>query len=210
MLASVAQAQDRPTLYWGSRGEHVRVLQWRLQAWGYYQGPIDGVFGAATHEAVVFFQRRNGLRADGVVGPSTWAALGLGGGVRQNYQSSTPTARSGSLDLLARLIAAESRGEPYRGMVAVGAVVLNRIGDPRFPNTMSSVIYQPHAFESVSNGLIWRRTPSSAEVRAAQDALNGWDPSWGSLYFWNPAKPVSPWIWTRQIIVRIGRHVFGR
>lgn len=209
LLARTAEAQTRPTLYWGSSGQHVRDLQWRLNAWGYYHGPIDGYFGAATSQAVKLFQRRNGLVADGIVGPQTWAALGLGGGVQQAYQSTTPTARSGSVDLLARLVTAEALGEPYAGMVAVAAVVLNRVADPRFPNSISGVIFQPRAFESVSNGLIWRRTPSSTSIQAANDALNGWDPSWGSLYFWNPSKPVSPWIWTRNIIVRIGRHVFG-
>lgn len=210
VFPGAAHAQARPTLYWGTSGQHVRDLQWRLQAWGYYHGPIDGYFGAETSAAVRLFQQRNGLPVDGIVGPATWAALGLGGGVEQNYRSSTATARSGSTDLLARVVAAEASGEPYAGMVAVAAVVLNRVNDPRFPNTLSGVIYQPHAFESVSNGLVWRRTPSSVAYQAAQDALNGWDPSWGSLYFWNPSKPVSPWIWTRSIIVRIGRHVFGR
>lgn len=204
-----ASAQARPTLYWGSQGQHVIDLQWRLNAWGYYHGPVDGYFGAATSEAVKLFQRRNGLPADGIVGPDTWAALGLGGNVQEQYQSSPTSARSGSADLLARVVAAEALGEPYPGMVAVAAVVLNRVADPRFPNSISGVVYQPHAFESVSNGLIWRRTPSQASIQAANDALNGWDPSWGSLYFWNPSKPVSAWIWTRTIIVRIGRHVFG-
>jgi len=205
-----AWTQARPTLYWGSTGQDVRDVQWRLRTWGYYQGPVDGYYGAETYRAVVFFQQRNGLVADGVVGPSTWAALGLARGAAQAYSGSTPTARSGSVDLLARVVAAEATGEPFAGQVAVAAVVLNRVADPQFPNTLSGVVYQPHAFESVSNGLIWRRTPSAEAYRAAEQALNGWDPSWGALFFWNPAKPVSPWIWSRTIITRIGNHVFAR
>jgi len=205
-----AWTQQRPTLYWGSTGQDVRDVQWRLRSWGYYQGPIDGYYGAETYRAVVYFQQRNGLTPDGVVGPATWAALGLARGAAQAYSGSTPTARDGSLDLLARVVAAEATGEPFAGQVAVAAVILNRVRHPQFPNTLSGVIYQPHAFESVSNGLIWRRTPSAEAYRAAEQALNGWDPSWGALYFWNPSKPVSPWVWTRQIIVRIGNHVFAR
>lgn len=119
-------------------------------------------------------------------------------------------SRSEDVELLARVIAAEAQGEPYAGQVAVGAVILNRVRSPQFPNSLSGVIYQPHAFESVSNGLIWRRTPSAEAYRAARDALNGWDPTYGSLFFWNPSKPVNPWIWSRQIVVRIGNHVFAR
>lgn len=115
-----------------------------------------------------------------------------------------------NVDLLARVIAAEARGEPYIGKVAVGAVVLNRVKHPEFPNTLAGVIYQPHAFESVTNGLIWRRTPTAEERQAAVDALNGWDPTYGSIFFWNPSKPVSPWIWSRPIVVAYGNHVFAR
>lgn len=117
--------------------------------------------------------------------------------------------RADELELLARLVAAEAEGEPYAGQVAVAAVILNRVQSPQFPNSISGVAYQPLAFESVGNGLIWRRQPSAEAYNAARDALNGWDPTYGSLFFWNPSKPVSPWIWTRQIIVRIGNHVFG-
>lgn len=118
--------------------------------------------------------------------------------------------RADELDLLARLVAAEAEGEPYAGQVAVAAVILNRVDSPQFPNSISGVAYQPLAFESVMNGLIWRRQPSAEAYNAARDALNGWDPTYGSLFFWNPSKAVSPWIWTRTIIVRIGNHVFGR
>lgn len=117
--------------------------------------------------------------------------------------------RADEVDLLARLVAAEAEGEPYAGQVAVAAVILNRVQSPQFPNSISGVAYQPHAFESVTNGLIWRRTPSAQARNAAIDALNGWDPTYGSTFFWNPSKPVSPWIWTRTIVTQIGNHVFG-
>lgn len=208
-----AEAQSVPVLRWGSTGETVRTLQWRLQQWGYYQGPIDGVYGAQTYRAVVNFQNRNGLwPADGVVGASTWRALGLynavAGAGRQQATSGS-VSRSDELELLARVVAAEAEGEPFEGQVAVAAVILNRVRDPRFPNTLSGVVYQPHAFESVSNGLIWRRTPSDEAYRAARAALNGWDPTQGALFFWNPSKPVSSWIWSRPIVARIGNHVFA-
>jgi len=117
--------------------------------------------------------------------------------------------RADELELLARVVAAEAQGEPYAGQVAVAAVILNRVNSPQFPNSISGVVYQPLAFESVSNGLIWRRQPGPEAYNAARDALNGWDPTYGALFFWNPSKRVSPWIWTRRVIVQIGNHVFG-
>lgn len=216
LFSERAEAQSAPVLRWGSRGEAVRTLQWRLQQWGYYRGAIDGVYGAETYRAVVHFQQKNGVwPADGVVGTNTWRALGLlgavSGGSSQAPGGSSRGAvdRSDQLDLLARTIAAEAEGEPFEGQVAVAAVILNRVNHPGFPNTISGVIYQPHAFESVSNGLIWRRTPSEEAYRAARAALNGWDPTYGAIFFWNPSKPVTPWIWSRQIVTRIGNHVFA-
>ncbi|ADL07523.1 cell wall hydrolase [Thermosediminibacter oceani] len=120
------------------------------------------------------------------------------------------SARSNDYVLLARIVAGEAAGEPYVGQVAVAAVILNRVKSPKFPNTIAEVIYQPGAFESVSNGQIWARYPSRTNFKAAQDALNGWDPTYGSLFFWNPSKRVNPWIWTRRIITQIGDHVFGK
>ncbi|HEY8416617.1 MAG TPA: cell wall hydrolase [Limnochordales bacterium] len=136
--------------------------------------------------------------------------LTVPGRARQAAAAAGGAYRAEDVELLARVIAAEAQGEPYAGMVAVGAVILNRVRSPQFPNSLSGVIYQPHAFESVSNGLIWRRTPSAEAYRAARDALNGWDPTYGALFFWNPSKPVNPWVWSRQIVVRIGNHVFAR
>ena len=213
-VPDTAEAQARPTLHWGSTGSNVRLVQWKLQSWGYYRGPIDGVFGTQTSQAVRRFQARNGLNADGLVGPSTWAALGFGSAApaaaRARAVASRGVSRSENVDLLARVVAAEAEGEPYSGQVAVAATILNRVRNPRFPNTLSGVIFQPHAFESVTNGLIWRRTPSATSYRAARDALNGYDPTYGAIFFWNPSKPVNPWIWSRSIITQIGSHVFAR
>jgi N-acetylmuramoyl-L-alanine amidase len=207
MLPLQAGAVPLPTLYWGTSGRYVSLVQQRLQDWGYYTGDVDGVYGKKMYQAVLLFQQRNGLDPDGLVGSATWAALGEnptpdGGAVRQD-------ARSGDLDLLARLVSAEAKGEPYEGQVAVAAVILNRIADPRFPNTLAGVVYQTYAFEPVSNGEIY--LPASANaIRAARDALNGWDPSGGAVYFWNPAKvEAGNWVWTRPISKQIGNHVFA-
>ncbi|HPQ02863.1 MAG TPA: spore cortex-lytic enzyme [Bacillota bacterium] len=212
--ATPAKAETRPTLYWGSRGRSVRLVQWKLSDWGYYRWWVDGVFGANTHRAVLAFQRKNGLKVDGLVGPQTWRALGFGYTVAAEapaaYKPAPMASRSASVDLVARAIAAEARGEPYRGQVGVGAVLMNRLKNPKFPHSLSAVIFQPNALESVSNGLYWRRTPDQIAYSAARDAINGFDPTYGSLFFWNPAKPVSGWIWTRNIIVKIGKHVFAR
>lgn len=213
--SSWASAATRPTLYWGWRGPSVRLVQWKLSVWGYLKGPVDGVYGATTYRAIVNFQRRNGLHVDGLVGPRTWSALGFGYTVAQRAAPRTTAAapvasRSSTVNLLARVVAAESHGEPYRGQVAVAAVILNRLKHPSFPHSVSGVVFQPHALESVTNGLIWRRTPDSVAYAAARDAVNGFDPSYGATFFWNPYKPVSGWIWTRRIITQIGRHVFAR
>ncbi|MEW6662696.1 MAG: spore cortex-lytic enzyme [Bacillota bacterium] len=216
-LLPPVEAQHPPTLYWGSQGSDVITLQTRLQNWGYYDGPISGVFGAQTSAAVRQFQRVNGLPVDGLVGPQTWAALGVWvasarteGAAAAVYTPTTGVSNRDDLNLLTRVVAAEAGGEPYTGQVAVAAVILNRIKSPSFPNSLAGVIYQPLAFESVSNGLIWRISDLDSPRRAAQDAMNGWDPTYGSIYFWNPGKPVNPWVWTRTIVTQIGRHVFAR
>jgi N-acetylmuramoyl-L-alanine amidase len=183
-----------------------------LKDWGYYKGNVDGIFLKLTYNAVVSFQQKHGLRVDGVVGPQTWAALGeYGGEVTGGGGSNQPQSavRQSDKDLLARLVSAEAKGEPYEGQVAVAAVILNRIKDSRFPNTLQGVIYQQDAFEPVSNGTIYQ-PPVASAVKATEDAMNGWDPSYGALYFWNPATATSPWIWSRTITLRIGNHVFGK
>lgn len=202
----------QPTLRWGSRGTSVTVLQRKLAAWGYYKGRIDGIYGSDTYRAVINFQRKNRLRVDGIVGQETWAALGYqwagSGGQNAVYTAARGVSRSNDLELIARLVHAEARAEPYEGQVAVAAVLLNRVQSPKFPNTVSGVIYQPGAFESVANGQ-FNLPPTDENRRAAQSALNGWDPTHGALFFWNPSKPVSRWIWSRKIIRRIGNHIFG-
>jgi N-acetylmuramoyl-L-alanine amidase len=198
----------------GSKGGEVREVQRRLKLWGYYKGSIDGVFGAGTRSAVVAFQKKNGLTADGVVGKSTYKALGMtssyeallgqsGGGSAQ-----TNGFNSSEVYLLAKTIYAEGRGEPYTGQVAIGAVVLNRVQHPSFPNTISGVVYQKHAFTAVSDGQI-NLTPNETAMRAARDAINGWDPSGGAIYYYNPAVATSSWIFDRQTVTVIGKHVFA-
>ena len=197
------------TLAWGSQGDEVRLMQTKLKDWGFYDGPISGTFGELTFEAVKKFQRHNGLTADGVVGPQTRAALGLPSKSQPPAESvSRGVSRSDDVNLLARTIHAEAKGEPYEGMVAVGAVILNRVKHPAFPNTLAGVVYQPCAFEPVKNGAI-NQPPGDQAFKAARDALNGWDPTGGAIYFWNPATATSKWIWTRKITLTIGRHVFA-
>jgi N-acetylmuramoyl-L-alanine amidase len=194
------------SVYWGSRGDTVRQVQQKLQKWGYLKGAADGVFGKDTYDAVVLFQRKNGLKADGVVGSSTFAALGIN--MAQTSASPT-TGKSKNLDLLARLVYGEARGEPYLGQVAVAAVVLNRVAHASFPNTISGVIYQAGAFDVVGDGQIYL-TPNAQALRAAQDALNGWDPTGGCIYYYNPARTTSSWIYSRTVNTVIGKHYFAK
>jgi N-acetylmuramoyl-L-alanine amidase len=200
------------TLWPGTSGTAVRNMQSRLKAWGYYTGAVDGVYGSQTTQAVRLFQSRNGLKVDGVAGPATLNAIGLPSGTvsAQTVATNVSYNRSEDLNLLSRVVAAEAQGEPLAGQVAVASVILNRVRHPSFPNTLSGVIFQPHAFESVTNGLIWRRNPSQQAITAARQALDGWDPTYGCLFFWNPAKAVSSWIWSRPIVTRIGNHVFAQ
>lgn len=187
----------------GSTGTEVRQIQTKLKQWGYYKGTVDGVYGSGTKSAVVAFQKKNGLTADGVAGPSTLAKIGIptsGGGGVGGFSA-------GDVNLLARVISAEARGEPYSGQVAVGAVILNRISHPSFPNTLAGVIYQPGAFSCLNDGGINAAVADSA-YRAARDAMNGWDPSGGAIYYYNPAKTTNKWIWARPVITVIGSHRF--
>jgi len=189
---------------WGSRGEEVRRVQQKLIQYGYLKGTADGVFGQDTYDAVVRFQKKNGLKADGVAGPATAAALGisLGG------STEAASASESEIYTLARLVHGEARGEPYVGKVAVAAVVLNRVKSASFPNTISGVVYQPGAFDCVRDGQI-NLTPDSDSLRAARDAMNGWDPTGGCIYYYNPATATSNWIWTRQVQLTIGDHAFA-
>lgn len=186
---------------YGSRGNEVTQIQTKLKNWGYYNGSVDGVYGSRTLSAVKSFQRKNGLSADGIAGPATLAAMGI------QSSSSSAGSDSNNLNLLARIIHGEARGEPYNGMVAVGAVVLNRVSNPNFPSTVAGVIYQKGAFDAVSDGQI-NLTPSTQSYNAARDALNGWDPTGGSIYYFNPATATNKWIWSRPHTITIGKHRF--
>ena len=189
---------------YGSRGSEVTQIQTKLKRWGYYKGNIDGIFGTQTLEAVKYFQRKNGLVVDGIVGKNTLEAMGI---FNSSSSSSSSSSNSSDLNLLARLIYGEARGESYTGQVAVGAVVLNRVKSSSFPNTISGVIYQSGAFDAVKDGQI-NLTPNSTAKKAAQDALNGWDPSYGAIYYFNPATATNKWIWSRPVTVTIGNHRF--
>lgn len=180
-----------------------RTIQTKLKRWGYYFGNVDGIYGSQTKAAVRKFQQKNGLAVDGIVGPKTAAALGM----TLTSSSSSSSQSSNDLYLLAKCVYAEARGEPYVGQVAVAAVILNRVKSPSFPNTIAGVIYQPYAFTAVSDGQI-NLTPNQTAYKAAQDALNGWDPTYGCLYYYNPATATSSWIWSRQTVVTIGDHAF--
>ena len=192
---------------YGSSGQEVINIQSKLYNWGYYNDIVDGVYGYQTFTAVKKFQAKNGLAVDGVAGPETLAALGLPTGTAPQGGGSGGGSSNSDVNLLARLVHGEARGEPYLGKVAVAAVVLNRTADSRFPKTIAGVIYQPGAFDAVDDGQI-NLEPDQSAINAARDALNGWDPSYGCIYYYNPATATSAWIWSRPIILSIGNHNF--
>lgn len=189
---------------YGSRGSEVTQIQTKLKRWGYYSGNIDGIYGTQTVNAVKYFQRKNGLTADGIAGPATLKAMGI---MTSSSSSSSSSSYNSNLNLLSRVIYGEARGEPYTGQVAVGAVIMNRVKSSKFPNTISGVIYQSGAFDAVSDGQI-NLNPDSTAKKAAQDALNGWDPSYGAIYYFNPSTATNKWIWSRPLTVTIGKHRF--
>lgn len=191
---------------YGSRGNEVKQIQTKLKRWGYYNGSVDGIFGSQTLQAVKSFQKANGLSVDGIAGPKTLAAMGI---QSSSSGSSTSSSNSSNVNLLSRLVYAEARGEPYKGQVAVAAVVLNRVAHSSFPNTISGVIYQSGAFDVVSDGQI-NLSANSTAVKAAQDAINGWDPTNGCIYYFNPNTATSGWIWSRPQVLTIGNHIFCR
>ena len=202
----VRNAEVQALSKYGSRGEEVRQIQTKLKRWGYYSGNVDGIYGSATLAAVKSFQKKNGLTVDGIAGTKTLQAMGI-----YNSSSSSSTSssnvNSSNLNLLSRVVYGEARGESYTGQVAVAAVVLNRVKSSSFPNTISGVVYQSGAFDCVSDGQI-NLTPNETARKAAQDALNGWDPTYGAIYYFNPATATNKWIWSRPMTVTIGKHRF--
>ena len=189
---------------YGSTGSEVRTIQDKLKRWGYYDGSVDGIYGSKTVAAVKKFQQKNGLTVDGIAGPKTLSAMGIN---NSSSSGGSTSNNSSNVNLLARAIYGEARGEPYVGQVAVGAVIMNRVKSSSFPNTIAGVIYQRGAFDAVSDGQI-NSTPDSTAKKAAQDALNGWDPSYGAIYYFNPSTATNKWIWSRPVTVVIGKHRF--
>ena len=188
---------------YGSRGTEVRTIQEKLKRWGYYSGSVDGIYGSQTVSAVKSFQKKNGLTVDGIAGTQTLKAMGI----TSSSSSSSSSNNSSNVNLLARVVYGEARGEPYTGQVAVAAVVLNRVKSSKFPNSISGVVYQSGAFDAVADGQI-NMTPDTTAKKAAQDALNGWDPSYGEIYYFNPSTATNKWIWSRPMTVTIGKHRF--
>lgn len=195
------------SISWGSRGDEVKTIQTKLKNWGYFDGKVDGVYGEATYRGIMKFQKKHGIKQDGIVGGTTAKKLGMD---LENSKAASSNSLDRSSDeyLLARAIHGEARGEPYVGKVAVGAVVLNRVNEPEFPNTIAGVIYQPLAFTAVADGQI-NLEPDAESLKAARDALNGWDPTYGCSYYWNPVTSTSKWIWSRKVMLKIGKHWFG-
>ena len=204
LFVDTQDVADAATLKQGSRGDLVKTVQQKLIKWGYLKGSADGIFGAKTKAAVIAFQKKNGLTADGIVGTRTAQALGI------SLSSTTSTSSSTSstdLNLLARVVYGEARGEPYTGQVAVAAVVLNRVRSSSFPNSVAGVVYQSGAFDCVSDGQI-NLTPNRSAYNAAKDALNGWDPTYGCLFYYNPRTATSKWMLSRTVKLNIGNHAF--
>ncbi len=189
---------------YGSRGTEVRTIQDKLKRWGYYTGSVDGIYGSLTVAAVKKFQQKNGLAVDGIAGTKTLNAMGI---MTSSSSGGSSSNNSSNVNLIAKAIYGEARGEPYTGQVAVGAVIMNRVKSSKFPNTISGVIYQKGAFDAVSDGQI-NLNPDSTAKKAAQDALNGWDPSYGAIYYFNPSTATNKWIWSRPLTVTIGKHRF--
>lgn len=203
-IAAVQSADDSVSTLskMGSRGDEVRRIQQKLKSMGYYTGSVDGIYGTQTQSAVKKFQRDNGLDADGIAGSKTLSYLGITSG-----SSGSGQYNSNDVYLLAKVIAAEARGESYVGQVAVGAVVLNRVEHSSFPDSIAGVVYQSGAFSCV-NDSNWSVAPTAESQKAARDAINGWDPSGGAIYYYNPAKTSNQWIRSRPVIVTIGSHLF--
>ncbi|MGH4118323.1 spore cortex-lytic enzyme [Clostridium sp.] len=194
---------------YGARGEQVKEIQTKLKEWGYHKDAVDGIYGYNTYLSVKYFQRNNGLKVDGIAGKQTLSALGISAvtSTSTGTASSQNVTNSKDVNLLALLINGEARGEPYEGQVAVGAVILNRTRDARFPSTIAGVIYQPGAFTAIVDGQINSEMQPNS-LKAARDAINGWDPSSGAVFYFNPATATNKWIWSKTLIKVIGKHRF--
>lgn len=190
---------------YGSNSNEVKQIQEKLKRWGYYKGNVDGIYGSQTVSAVKSFQKKNGLTVDGIAGDKTLSAMGIQSSGSQNNSSNSNNTND--VNLLSRVIYGEARGEPYVGQVAVGAVILNRVKNSSFPNTLAGVIYQSGAFDAVTDGQV-NMNPDSDAKKAAQDAINGWDPSYGAIYYFNPETATNKWIWSRPLTIKIGKHRF--
>jgi N-acetylmuramoyl-L-alanine amidase len=195
IFVSAAEAAKAPTLKLGSANGDVWDVQYRLKVLGFYSQPLDGYYGPQTEKAVRRFQAHYGLVADGIVGEKTWRAL------------RTYSVNLQEMELLARVVYSEARGEPYKGQVAVAAVVMNRLKSAQFPDSIRGIVFQPGAFSAVEDGQFWL-TPNSTAYRAAEEAVRGWDPTRGALFYYNPATATNRWIRSRPILVKIGNHVF--
>lgn len=225
LIWNQADAFSQTVLQQGAKGDEVRELQGRLQFLGFYHGQIDGDYGVHTRDSVYTFQNQFGLKIDGKAGPETknklkqaTAAWKPGQGSaqqgQQGNQNPAPSQAASAMgfsqndiQLMANAVYGEARGEPYEGQVAVAAVILNRVQSDTFPNTVSGVIFEPRAFTAVADGQIWLE-PNETATRAVMDAINGMDPSNGCIYYFNPDTATSPWIWTRQQVKTIGKHIF--
>lgn len=201
-VTSYLLPQTSPVVTYTATTSENKAIQKKLKQLGYYKGKIDGIIGSQSLKAIKKFQKDYGLKVDGIVGKNTAKALGI------TISSSNTKQSSSDLYLLAKCVHAEARGEPYVGKVAVAAVILNRVKSSQFPNTIAGVIYQPYAFTAVTDGQI-NLEPDKSAYNAARDAMNGWDPTYGSLFYYNPAKTTSKWIYSRQVVTTIGDHVFA-
>ncbi|GGD67149.1 cell wall hydrolase [Paenibacillus nasutitermitis] len=196
MCGSFAEAQAMKSLKLGSTSTAALDLQFRLQLLNYFSGPVTGSFGAETEHAVKGFQNAHGLADDGIAGPATWAAL------------KKVSVSKSELAMLARVIYGEARGEDYKGQVAVGSVVMNRLKSPAFPQTIKEVIMERGAFTAVSDGQYWL-IPDKTAFKAAKEAVTGSDPTKNALYYYNPDTATSKWIFTRKVMLTIGNHSFA-
>ena len=177
-------------LHNGSQGQAVYDLQENLKEMGYFKRQPTGYYGSITDHAVKQLQLDSGILPDGVFGYQTQQKLN-------------------SIEMMARVVHGEARGETYEGKVAVAAVILNRMSTPGFPKNTYDVIFQTNAFTAVHDGQYYL-TPNSHSYRAVIDALQGWDPTDGSVYYYNPVSATDEWIFTRETVIRIGNHLFAK